>query len=75
MGLCLENRPSKGVIKVEWGHEEIGSHWPSLTGFLFIRGDQDADMDRGMTTQGHWEKMASMCQGGRPQGQPALLVS
>lgn len=56
----------QGVIKVEWGREEIGSHWPSLTGILIIRGDQDPDMDRGMTTQGHWE-MTSMFQGGRPQ--------
>lgn len=58
----------QGVIKAEWGHEEIGSHWPSLTGILIVRGDQDPAKDRGMTTQGHWEEMASACQGGRPQG-------
>lgn len=36
----------QGVIKAEWGHREIGSHWPSLTGILIVRGNQDPARQR-----------------------------
>lgn len=66
---CVWRWVFREVRKVKWG--PWGGPWSHRTCIL-IKGGEDTDLHRGMTTWGHGEKMGSGHPGNWPQEEPTL---